>query len=138
MIRKSGNRFSTRQTRSVCAQIMLKQRNEIVMRFYLIASRSISRANRRRLDRHVFRARHQIKLEFDKFRRAVVESLGAHADHAIAQAALQRSERLPLEAIERIAGWVGLRDRRSGQMFVPIVVMAIRATEIELALSSHE
>jgi len=47
MIRKSmpsdvirgWNRFSTRQTRKrVCAQIMLKQRDEVMMRFRFIAS----------------------------------------------------------------------------------------------------
>jgi len=32
MIRKSGDRFSLRQTRSVCAEIMLNQRDEIMMR----------------------------------------------------------------------------------------------------------
>jgi hypothetical protein len=31
MIRKSGDRFSLRQTRSVCAEIMLNQRDEIMM-----------------------------------------------------------------------------------------------------------
>jgi hypothetical protein len=33
MIRKIGNRFSAGQTRSLCPQIMLKQRDEIAMRF---------------------------------------------------------------------------------------------------------
>jgi hypothetical protein len=39
MIRKSGNRFSlATNAKRVCAEIMLKQRDEIMMRFHLIAS----------------------------------------------------------------------------------------------------
>jgi hypothetical protein len=39
MIRKSGNRFSlAASTGRVCAEIMLKQRDDIMMRFHLIAS----------------------------------------------------------------------------------------------------
>jgi hypothetical protein len=39
MIRKSGNRFSlATNAERVCADIMLKQMDEIMMRFHLIAS----------------------------------------------------------------------------------------------------
>jgi hypothetical protein len=39
MIRKSGNRFSlATNAKGVCAEIMLNQRDEIMMRFLLIAS----------------------------------------------------------------------------------------------------
>src|SRR5262249_31907232 len=47
---------------------------------------------------------------------------------------LQRTQRLPFQPVERIAGGVALRDRRSGKALVPIVVVAIGAGEIELAL----
>jgi hypothetical protein len=36
MIRNSGNRFSSGQTRSVCPEMMLKQKEEIMIRFDLI------------------------------------------------------------------------------------------------------
>jgi len=39
MIRKSGNRFSlATNAEGVCAEIMLNRRDEIMMRFFLIAS----------------------------------------------------------------------------------------------------
>src|SRR6202795_2048025 len=103
-----------------------------------IPCRSNSRSHRRRLDRQSPRARHQIKLELDQFRRAVVVSLGADAGDAVAQAALQRTQRLPLQPVERIAGRLSLGDCRAGEVLVPIVVVAIGAAEIELALSLHE
>src|SRR5258708_28912887 len=93
---------------------------------------------RRRLDRHAVGARHQVKLEFDQFRRAVIKSPGADAGHAAAQAALQRTNRLPFQPVDRIAGRLSLRDRRSCKMLVPIVVVAIRASQIDLALPLHE
>ena len=94
--------------------------------------------HRRRLHRHAAGTRHQIELEFDQFRRAVVVRLGANAREAGAQAALQRSQRLPLQPVQRIAGRMSLRDRRSRQPLVPIVVVAVAAGEIELALPQHE
>src|SRR5258708_243383 len=97
-----------------------------------------SRPSRRRLDRHAVGARHQVKFELDQFRRAVIKSLGAEAGHAAAQPALQRAERLPFQPVDRIAGRLSLRDRRSCKMLVPIVVVAIRASQIELALPLHE
>src|SRR5260370_15423957 len=97
-----------------------------------------SRPYRRRLDRHTVGARHQVKFELDQFRRAVIKSLGADAGHAAAQPALQRAERLPFQPVDRIAGRLSLRDRRSCKMLVPIVGVAIRASQIELALPLHE
>jgi hypothetical protein len=38
MIRKSGNRFSLRQTQGVCAEIMLRQKDEIMIRLDRIMS----------------------------------------------------------------------------------------------------
>src|SRR5262245_3616440 len=53
------------------------------------------RPYRRRLDLHPARAPHQEQLEIDVFVRAVRVGLGAHADQAVAQPALQRTEALP-------------------------------------------
>ena len=92
----------------------------------------------RRLHRHARGPRHQIKLQLDQFRRAVIIGLRADAGDAGAQPPLQRSQRLPLQPIDRIAGRMRLRDRRSRELLVPIVVMAIGAAEIELALPLHE
>ena len=43
---------------------------------------------------------------------------------------------LPLQAVERIAGRMGLGYRVAGEPSVPIVVVALRAGEIELALAA--
>jgi hypothetical protein len=49
MIRKSGNRFSlATNAKRVCAEIMLKQRDEIMMRFHAIASCSNAVSGTRR------------------------------------------------------------------------------------------
>src|SRR3954469_3729576 len=103
-----------------------------------LSSQCRSGPHRWRLHRHFSRARHQIELELDEFRRAVVVSLGAYAADATAQAPLQRAERLPFEPVKRIAGRVALRNRRTGKALVPVVVMAIRAGKIKLALALHE
>ena len=84
------------------------------------------------------RARLQVELELDQFRRAVIVGLGADAGDAGAQPPLQRPQRLPLQPVERIAGRVRLGDRRSRKALVPIIVVAIAAAEIELALSLRE
>src|SRR5437762_77636 len=94
-----------------------------------------SRAHRRRLGGHAPSAPHQIQFEFDQLRRTESVRLGADAADAGAQAALQGAERLPLQSVKRISGRVRLRDGRAGKALIPIVVMAVRAGEIELALS---
>src|SRR5215469_2023140 len=86
-----------------------------------------SRAYSRCLDQHAAGAHHQVELEGDSFRRAVLVRLGAHSDHAVAQAPLQRAEALPLEPVDRISRRVRLRDHRTGEAFAPIVVMALAA-----------
>ena len=45
---------------------------------------------------------------------------------------------LPFQPIERIAGGMGLRDRRAGRVLSPIVVVALRAGQVELALPALE
>jgi len=45
--------------------------------------------------RHACRARRQIEFERDQFRRAELVNIRPDAEDAVAQAALQRAERLP-------------------------------------------
>src|SRR5437870_11988090 len=56
----------------------------------------------------------------------------------VSQPPLQRSKCLPFEPIERISGRMALRDRGAGKLLAPIVVVALRAGEIELALTLCE
>ena len=72
-------------------------------------------AARGRLHRHAAGARHQERLQRHGFVGAGRIGLGAHADHAVAQAPRQRAERLPFEAIDRIAGRMRLRDQGAGE-----------------------
>src|SRR5712675_2292123 len=80
-----------------------------------------SRPHRRGLHLHPARTPHQIEFEIDIFRRTERIGLGAHPDDAVAQPSLQRSERLPFQPIERIAGRMPLRHRRSGELLAPVV-----------------
>jgi ferredoxin--NADP+ reductase len=78
------------------------------------------------------------RVKFDQFRRAVIIGLRPDAGDAASQSPLQRAERLPFQPVDRIVRRMGLRDRRTRQMLVPIIVMAIAAGKIELALAPHE
>src|SRR5690606_17866783 len=51
-------------------------------------------------------------------------------------AALQRAERLPFQAVERIAGGMPLRQGDASELLAPVVVVALGAGEIELALAA--
>src|SRR5207248_1587016 len=88
------------------------------------------------LELHAARAPHEIELELDHLRRAVGVRLGARAGHAVSQAPLERAHALPLQPVDRIAGRMRLRYRRAGEASPPVVVVALRAGEIELALPS--
>src|SRR5947208_7504729 len=96
------------------------------------------RPYRRRFDRDAARAPLQVKLQVDEFVRAVGVDFRAHAGKTVAQAALQRANALPFEAIERVAGRMRLRDGRASEPPAPIVVVAVRAGEVELALPAQE
>src|SRR3954464_5322525 len=91
-----------------------------------------------RFDRHAARPFHQVELERDVFGGSVAERLSAYARDAIAEAALQRSRRLPFEPIQRVSGRMRLRDRRGGQMPASMLVVAFRAGEIQLAHALRE
>ena len=85
---------------------------------------------------HAAGAPHQVRLQGDVLGRAVGVGLGAHADQAVAQAALQRPQRLPFQAVERVPGGVPLRQGDAGQLPAPVVVVALGAGQIELALAA--
>src|SRR5262249_29173151 len=68
------------------------------------------------------------------FRRVVRIGLGTDAEQAVAQAAFERTQRLPFEAIDRIAGGMRLRDGDARELLAGIVVVADGAREIELTL----
>src|SRR5262249_27087360 len=88
-----------------------------------------------RVHQHPARAPHQEELEVDEFGRAELIRLGANADEAIPEASLERAHALPLEAIERVSGRVGLRDRVARELLSPVVVVTLCAREIQLALT---
>src|SRR5436190_9526372 len=90
--------------------------------------------HRRRVDGEAARAHHQPALKREIFPRLVRPRLGPQADHAIAQPALERAQRLPFQAIDRIARRMALRDRRAGELPAGVVVMAIGAGEVQLTL----
>src|SRR6266480_841773 len=90
--------------------------------------------DRGRLQHHPARPPHQIELEVHEFLRAVRVRLGAYADEAIAQPALQRAEPLPFQPVDRVSGRMRLRDGTSGQLLAPVVVVALRTGKIKLAL----
>src|SRR6516225_2931294 len=89
-------------------------------------------------ERHAAGARHQVELKCHSFGRAVIEGLGAHPGHAVAQPALQRAEALPFEAVDRMTRRVRLRDHRTGEKLAPIVVMALAARQVQLTLPAVE
>ena len=80
----------------------------------------------------------KIKLQLHEVQRIVRERLGAHANHAVADTALERTHRLPLKPIFRIAVGMALRDDASAQALPCQIIVTLRAGEIELALSRVE
>ena len=92
-----------------------------------------SRPHRRRLHRQAARPLPQVKLQVDEFRRAEGERLGPHPNHAVAQAPLQRTNRLPFQPIERISGRVRLRDDAAAEALALIVIVVGGAGQVELA-----
>src|SRR4029077_17295686 len=105
---------------------------------YLGESAAVSRPHRGRVHRHAAGAPHQKRLERDRVRRAERVSLGAQAEQAVAQPPLQRPEALPLQPIDRISGWMRLRDHAAGKLLAPVVVVTLRAGQIELSLAAFE
>src|SRR5262249_49272366 len=64
--------------------------------------------------------------------------LRADAEDAVAQAPLERAQVLPLEAVDLVARRVGLRDQAAGEVLAPVVVVALRARQVELTLAPVE
>src|SRR6476646_334128 len=78
----------------------------------------------RSVEGHALGAVHQIDLERHVFGRVIGIGFGANADQAVAQPALQRAQRLPCEAIDRIAGGMRLRNGDAGELLAGVVVVA--------------
>src|SRR5262245_6680961 len=95
-----------------------------------------SRPHGRALHWHAPRAPHEECLQCQELRRAVTIAFRPHADHAIAQPPLQRSQRLPFEPIEGIAGRMSLRHGDAGKLAAPVVAVAVRAGKVELPLTA--
>src|SRR5262249_45092299 len=76
----------------------------------------------RGVQRHAPGAPHQKRFKRNHFRRVARIKLGALSKQTIAQAPLQGSEALPLQSVDRITGWVRLRDGAAGELLAPIVV----------------
>src|ERR1700681_4140870 len=91
---------------------------------------SASGTDGRALERHTAGTPHQVEREINQLGGAVGVRLGPDADEAGAQAALERAEPLPLQAIERVTGRMRLRDHVARELAAPLVVVALRAREI--------
>src|SRR5262245_18270009 len=91
--------------------------------------------HRGRIHRHPARTPHQIELDIDQLRRAVLVRRGADAEQTATEPTLQRAEALPLETVERIAGRMPLRDDAAGELPPPVRIVTLTAREIELALA---
>ena len=85
---------------------------------------------------HALGAVLQIDLKRHVLGRIVGVGLRANSDQAIAQPPLQRAQRLPFQAIDRIACGMRLRNGHAGELLAGIVVVADGAAEVELALAA--
>ena len=87
--------------------------------------------HRRRLDREPRRALLEVELQLDIFLRAVRVRLRPNADHAAAEPALERADGLPFEPVDGIADRVRLGDRGACQTPAPVLVVALRAGQVQ-------
>src|SRR5690606_26486444 len=78
------------------------------------------------------------KLQGQIFRRAVIQHFGPHAEAARAQATMERAEGLPLEPIDGKPRRMPLADGISSELPAPALVVALGASEVELALPCGE
>src|SRR3954463_9644155 len=88
----------------------------------------------RRVHLHAARATHQVELKLDQLGRTIAVGFGANAEQAVAQSPFERAERLPFEAVHRVAGRMSLRDGAAAELPSGVVVVALRARHVELAL----
>src|SRR4051794_34969320 len=93
-----------------------------------------SRADGRGLDRQPAGAPSEKQFESDDLGGIAAIGFSPHSGEAFAQPPSYRSESLPLQAIQRVAGRVRLRDHRAGKALAPIVVMTLRAGQVQLPL----
>ena len=103
---------------------------------FRLSSRQRLRPDRRRLEFQALGALHEVELQRDIFRCIERPGFGADSDQAVAQPSLQRTQRLPFQPIDRIAGRMRLGNDDARQLLAGIVVVADGAGEIELALAA--
>src|SRR5690349_5910056 len=86
-----------------------------------------------RLDRQPLRPPGEVQLEVEVFGRSVRQHLGVDSREAGAQAALQRTQDLPLQAISGVGVRLALADSLREQPFSPLRVVTVAAREIHLS-----
>src|SRR5262249_55617178 len=91
-----------------------------------------------RIHRHAAGTPHQKCLQCDRFRRAQRVGFGPQPVQAVTQPALKRAEVLPFQPIDRVSGRMRLRDDAAGKLLAPVVVVTLRAGQIELTLTTFE
>src|ERR687897_2369140 len=63
--------------------------------------------------------------------------LSSNADQTVAQPPLERAEGLPFQAVDGIAGRMGLGDGDTCKLLAGVVVVADGAAQVELALATR-
>ena len=91
------------------------------------------RPTRRDHAQHAGRAAGQVQLQRQPLFGTGREGFGAHAHQAAAQSARQRAQRLPFQPVAGVARGVGLRDGGAAQLAAGVLVVALRAGQVELA-----
>ena len=89
-----------------------------------------SRPHPRRFDREPEGPRSQVQLELGHLHAVKGQGVGAHASHAITDAAAQGAQALPFQAVERVGIRLPLGDEDPRQTATGELVMAGRAGEI--------
>ena len=96
------------------------------------------RPNRRCLHLQSGRARHQEQLDIHILGSAELEWFGTHANEAAAQAALQGTDGLPFQPIQRIASGMRLRDDAAAEPGTPAIVVTGGARQLQLTQAPLE
>src|SRR5262245_56221107 len=97
-----------------------------------------SRAYRRGLDFQPICAPRHVEFELNELDCTVRICLRAHSDQAITEAPLQGPKLLPLQPIHRVSGRLRLRNNVSSHALPPVIIVTLRAGNIELSLASFK
>src|SRR6185369_1024913 len=81
---------------------------------------------------------HEKELELDELARTVSQCFSTDSVQAAAQAPLERPDGLPFQAVDRVARRMSLGNDAAGEALAPVVVMTLRAREVELTLAAIE